>query len=325
MFKLKQTLIALVAVFTLLGVEARGESFMITDVRGSAYVITYDGFGPPILYRRLFFGMTGPGLSIGSSEPPGGGGDFGDVEARDACIIIACKPGMVIGTNSSYSGIIAPPEGGHATVNGVFYYTVGLTGALNFVSPPLLIEESGVAFTRTLPFTFSGELTGNAIVPFQPVVNPIFTATLSGYGYVSFHFLDTSFGTGERRYYRLSFAEYHFGPFPISIDVKPTTFPNNINPRSKGKIPVAILTTGTFDATEVDPATLLFGATGNEVAPVRFASEDVDGDGDIDLVLHFVTQDTDITCGDVSVSLTGVTFDGIRVKGSDVIETVPCN
>ena len=88
---------------------------------------------------------------------------------------------------------------------------------------------------------------------------------------------------------------------------------------------MAILTTDSCDATAVDPTTVLFGATGNEVAPVQSATEDVDGDGDIDMVLHFVTQDTGITCRRTSASLTGTLFSGVRIKGSDSIETVAYN
>lgn len=105
----------------------------------------------------------------------------------------------------------------------------------------------------------------------------------------------------------------------ISIDIR-----SSINPRSKGKIPVAILTTDTFDATTVDPSTVLFGATGTEAAPVHFALEDVDGDGDIDLILHFNTRDTGIACGDSSASLTGETFNGQEISGADSIKTVGC-
>lgn len=89
-------------------------------------------------------------------------------------------------------------------------------------------------------------------------------------------------------------------------------------------IPVAILTTGSFDATTVDPATVLFGRTGTEAASVHFAFEDVDGDGDIDMVLHFNTQATGIQCGDTSASLTAETFSGQEIQGSDSIKTVGC-
>lgn len=111
----------------------------------------------------------------------------------------------------------------------------------------------------------------------------------------------------------------------VQIDIKPGSFPNSINPRSRGKIPVAILTTDTFDATTANPATVRFGPTGTEVGPVHSALEDVDGDGDIDLILHFITRATGIKCGDVSALLTGKTFGGQAIQGSDSITTVGCH
>jgi hypothetical protein len=110
----------------------------------------------------------------------------------------------------------------------------------------------------------------------------------------------------------------------VAIDVKPGGFPNSINPRNKGVIPVAVPTTDTFDATAVDPTTVFFGATGSEAAPVHSALEDVDGDGNTDMILHFRTQDTGIVCGNTSASLTGNTFSGQAIEGSDSIRTVGC-
>ncbi len=110
----------------------------------------------------------------------------------------------------------------------------------------------------------------------------------------------------------------------IDIDIKPGSFPNSINPRSRGVIPVAILTTDIFDATTVDLTTVRFGPTGTEAAPVRFALEDVDGDGDTDVIAHFDTQETGVVCGNTSAFLTGETFGGQAIMGSDVINTVGC-
>jgi hypothetical protein len=49
------------------------------------------------------------------------------------------------------------------------------------------------------------------------------------------------------------------------------------------------------------------------------------GQADTDLVLHFNTQATAIQCGDASASLTGETFSGQMIQGSDSIKTVGCN
>lgn len=110
----------------------------------------------------------------------------------------------------------------------------------------------------------------------------------------------------------------------VTIDIKPKTSPNDINPKSQGVIPVAILTTNTFDATTVDSRTVLFGATGTEAAPAQSALEDVDGDGDIDILLHFNTQDTGIKCENTDASLTGETFYGDAIEGLDTIKIVGC-
>jgi len=116
----------------------------------------------------------------------------------------------------------------------------------------------------------------------------------------------------------------------VKIDIKPGTFPNSINVRNQGIVPVAILTTGAsdnfaiFDATTVNPDTVRFGATGSEAIPVSNALEDVDNDGDIDLILHFNTQDTGIKCGNTSATLTGSTFDDQTIKGTDAIKTIGC-
>jgi hypothetical protein len=111
---------------------------------------------------------------------------------------------------------------------------------------------------------------------------------------------------------------------PVAIDIKPGGFPNSINPRSHGRIPVAILTTDSFDATTVDSTTVRFGATGTEAAPIRWALEDGDGDGDTDLILYFSTEATGIECGDTNASLTGETVGGQEIEGLDSVNTVGC-
>jgi hypothetical protein len=125
--------------------------------------------------------------------------------------------------------------------------------------------------------------------------------------------------------FRLSFAETP-QPNAVELDIKPGSDRNPINPSSRAMIPVAILTTDTFDATSINPLSVLFGPNGAMEAHNRGHIEDVNGDGRDDLVLHFRTQTTGIRCGDIEASLTGQTVDEppIEVEGSDSITTVGC-
>ncbi len=113
-------------------------------------------------------------------------------------------------------------------------------------------------------------------------------------------------------------------PMSVTMDIKPGSTPNSINPFSKGKIPVAILTAEAFDATQVDVSTIAFGPDGAPEAHGRSHVNDIDGDGDMDLVLHFKTQDTGIQCGDIEATLTGETHGGEPITGTDSINPVPC-
>ena len=113
-------------------------------------------------------------------------------------------------------------------------------------------------------------------------------------------------------------------PLEADIDVRPGSKSNRINPRSEGNVPVAILTTNGFDARDVDPEAVRFGATGAEAEPGRYSFRDVDRDRDIDMVLRFEIEDTGIRCRMTSARLTGETTDGRLFSGSDSIRTTGC-
>ena len=76
----------------------------------------------------------------------------------------------------------------------------------------------------------------------------------------------------------------------VQIDIKPGSDPNSINLASNGVIAVAIFTTDDFDASLVNASTVVFAGA----SAVHSALEDVDGDGDLDMVLHFRVQDTNL-------------------------------
>lgn len=116
----------------------------------------------------------------------------------------------------------------------------------------------------------------------------------------------------------------------VSIDIKPGSDPNSVNPGSRGVIPVAILTTSTadgedvdFDAATVDPATVSFGP--DAAPPVHESGhlEDVDGDGDTDLVFHFRTQQTGIVGDTEEACINGRTVDDEEIAGCDAVNPVP--
>ena len=116
---------------------------------------------------------------------------------------------------------------------------------------------------------------------------------------------------------------YEFEPvmIDVSIDIKPGSDNNPINPKSKGMIPVAILSTPDFDAPSmVDTTSLTFGKTGDEASLVSCNedSEDVNSDGLFDLVCHFDNQLTLLNIpGLGSGHLSGLTVDGIPIEGHD--------
>jgi hypothetical protein len=111
----------------------------------------------------------------------------------------------------------------------------------------------------------------------------------------------------------------------VNINIKPGSDPNSINAESEGVIPVAILTTEDFDALTVDADSVVFGEDEAEKRHKRAHVEDVDDDGDLDLLLHFRTQETGIAPGDTEACLIGHTYDGVPIMGCDSVRTVPPN
>lgn len=130
--------------------------------------------------------------------------------------------------------------------------------------------------------------------------------------------------------YRATYRIY--GVIEVDIDIKPGSFPNSINPNSKGVIAVAILGSDILNVRDVDVTTLKFGP--DEASPAHDLTDsvvyeehiqDVDGDQIEDLVSHYRTQDTGIVPGDTSATLTGQTTGGIPISGTDSVRTVGRN
>lgn len=110
----------------------------------------------------------------------------------------------------------------------------------------------------------------------------------------------------------------------VQIDIKPGGTRNPINPQSRGNIPVAILSTASFDAPgEIDQTTLRFGRIGDEQSLKFCQLEDLNQDGLFDLACHFDTGAAGFRQGDVAGILTGETFTGASIRGTDSVAIVP--
>ena len=135
------------------------------------------------------------------------------------------------------------------------------------------------------------------------------------------------FGEIGGDYATINLAAPGGGPQPVEIDIKPGSDPNPINPGSNGLVPVAILTTDDFSAADVDPATVTLA--GAEVAVRGKAEklmarlEDVDGDGDDDLLLQVETQSEGALWTSGPVTLNGTTYGGQPIEGQDDVIIVP--
>lgn len=110
----------------------------------------------------------------------------------------------------------------------------------------------------------------------------------------------------------------------VTIDIKP----HRINPKSKGKIKVAILSTKDFDAHDmVNIGSLTFGRTGDEQSLAFCNRKPKDVNHDClkdDLVCHFYAEDAGLQCGDTKGILKGKTMEGIPIEGSDSVMIKPC-
>jgi hypothetical protein len=161
--------------------------------------------------------------------------------------------------------------------------------------------------------------------------DPLATEFILNYEYIT---LTGFYGNGDP--INLTF----FGKAPINlvtldsgmeIDIKPGDEQNNINLKSQGVVPVAALSTEQFDATTIEPTTARFAGA----EPAHWSLEDVDDDGDLDVIFHFRTQELDLSEESTEATLTAQVASqmtmmmsaaqagsGAAVSGSDSVNIV---
>ena len=225
---------------------------------------------------------------------------------------VEIKDGATVNLYTSVSGYIQVHPGGVLNIysGSVFYYVLVSTG-----QPEPVVSVYGTNFEVDGVATEATE--------FKPV---------KGTGSV----LTGTYGNGESIPETL-FKQglWFFSEIPIklkdpvsdvvTIDIKPGGNPNSINLKSNGVVPVAVLTTDVFDAVNVVPNSVTFAGA----APVRWTMEDVDNDGDEDMLFHFKTEKLELDENSTEATLTGMMMstitstttcepaDGQEIRGTD--------
>lgn len=124
-----------------------------------------------------------------------------------------------------------------------------------------------------------------------------------------------------------------------NLDIHPTSCPNPINVKSKGKTPVAIVGAADFDVNDVDPSTLLLEGVAPIASMTKVADVVATFDGELcncttdgpdgidDLLLKFNTQEllggfTPDPMNGNTLTLTGMLYDGTPFELSDCVKIV---
>ena len=114
----------------------------------------------------------------------------------------------------------------------------------------------------------------------------------------------------------------------VQIDIQPGDTPNVINLSSGGLVSVAILHPRSSMRPVSRPAPFAsemprLQASGIAPRPSGTGHlSDVNGDGKVELVLHYEVQETGIDPGDLRACLTGLISDGAIAEGCDAIRTI---
>lgn len=112
----------------------------------------------------------------------------------------------------------------------------------------------------------------------------------------------------------------------IAIRIKPGN--NNVapmNPKSRGRIPVAILGGPDFNPLNIDRQSLTFGSSGDEnsLAKCNWKGADLNNDGRVDLICHFNNHMAGFKPTDLEATLRGRINGGMEFEGTGYLKIVP--
>jgi hypothetical protein len=183
--------------------------------------------------------------------------------------------------------------------------SISLTPSLSF---PLVIEpglNNGQYFDVTFAPTAAGLVEATVTIESDDEDEGVIEVILSGTGVVEVVYVD--------------------------IDIKPDSEDNTVNLGSNGVIPVGILSTVEFDATQVDPESISLAGAGVAVRgkgnKLLSSIKDLNGDGLLDLEVKVDTENLDPGQFQNGYAiLTGQLYGGtcgLEIEGMDFIRVVP--
>jgi len=234
------------------------------------------------------------------------------------------------GESKSVFDIVFQPVGYDAGINGWYYTTMSLSGYQEEWG------DYGYGGGGSVSVTL---YEGNSIDP----ENELFKHTGMTSVYGNYGNYSTVLTLDPSVQYRLVIESDAYGPsghtiysaavilergdpatYPATADVDPWGNVGEIIPDETREIPVAIMSSGHFDATEIITASLKFAPGG--VAPVSgpfFA--DLNGDSVSDALYTFQNYGSGITCELPDVDLVGTTSNNISFVATDDIVTPVCD
>jgi hypothetical protein len=111
------------------------------------------------------------------------------------------------------------------------------------------------------------------------------------------------------------------GMSTVPMDVKPGSEEYPANVGASGKLPIALLSSGALDATKIDTTTLRLGPNASRPVEHGVHEEDVNGDGRLDLMMQFMSQDVGLQSGMTSLCMRGVLPDARAFTSCDRIRS----
>jgi PKD repeat protein len=272
--------------------------------------------------------------------------DFGDGTCSVPTPPAACtqmNPSHVYVDNGSYSVVLTVSDGyatGNAATTAIIVNvapTVNAGGDVSLVSGQTLnfsgtFSDPGIIdypWSWTIDWGFGSNAAGSTNNQAAAIVASTQVCAAGTYNVVlSVTDKDGGVGSDSR-----TLTVPHFG---ITIDISPTlTSPNPISLAKKGLLPVAIMSSATFDATTVDPSTVYLGNEAGADTPVALQAngryhtkiEDVNGDGLADLIVMFqitaLLANGDLEPATTELVLRGFQGDGcLNFRGTDAVKVV---